>query len=76
MSSPAPAGVSGASAMNLSGNTVSVHVTPEPDGDVQCDLNCNGREVKVTYETDGGILIEVEQGAGRHHFTAKALRKG
>ena len=50
MSSPAPAGVSGASAMNLSGNTVSVHVTPEPDGDVQCDLNCNGREVKVHVE--------------------------
>jgi hypothetical protein len=74
MSSPAPAGMSGTSAMNLSGYAVSVQVTPEADGDVVCDMSCNGREVTVTYEDDGGVMVEIE--ALKHHFTAKALNKG
>jgi hypothetical protein len=71
---PAPAGPSGVAGMTLGDVSVEVEVTPQEGGDVACVMSCNGREVAVTYEEDGGVMVVAE--TVRHHFTAKALNKG
>ena len=75
MSAPTPpAGVSAGTSMTVGGTVVELDVTPS-NGDVECALKCNGLDVTVTYEEDGGVMVEVESGKGRHHFTARALNK-
>jgi hypothetical protein len=68
---PPAAGLSGTSEINLGSVSVEVEVTPQPGGDVECVMTCNGREVAVTYEDDGGIMVMAE--TVKHHFTARAL---
>lgn len=63
MSTPAKHshGVSGSAGVTLNDwVTVNVQVEPQGNGDVLCDVNCNGREVRVTFQADGDIDSEVK----------------
>lgn len=66
MSTPAknPGGVSGNAGITLNDwVSVDVKVTPETSGTIVCDLTCNGREVTVTFEAAGEVLMDIKEPA-------------
>jgi hypothetical protein len=54
-------GVSGNAGVTLNDwVTVNVQVRPQGNGDILCDVNCNGKEVLVNFQADGDIDTEVK----------------
>jgi hypothetical protein len=53
--SPPLSGVSGSSGIYMGDIAVEVRVTPQDNGDVRCDMDCNGKKVRVSYRAAGDI---------------------
>jgi hypothetical protein len=51
--SPPMSGVSGSSGIYMGDISVEVRVTPQDNGDVQCDLSCNDKKTRITYRASG-----------------------
>jgi hypothetical protein len=54
MSTP-PTGVSGSAGVTMSDVTFKADVTPQSNGDVRADLDCNGMRVRVTFGAAGDM---------------------
>jgi hypothetical protein len=50
-----PTGVSGSSGVTMGEINVSVLVEPQANGDVHCDLDYNGSQVRVIYREAGDV---------------------
>jgi len=57
-----PAGVSASAGVTLNDwVTVDMTVTPQASGAITCDMTCNGRDVTVTFESNGEVNMDVKE---------------